>query len=169
MHPDSGTGNPGYSRRARPYSLRTDRHRQNRSLSSPRNRPPGRREPPRRCDKLLGYVAYTRTGTANRQADGGVCLLPANQLAGHIRRYRRRHVRPPATRPENGCRRGDCHTGAAARPHPDGLCRPFACVVLHPRRGRPHARHGFLRRHNADCETAPGQPPDAYVLGHDAP
>ena len=53
-------------------------------------------------------------------------------------------------------------------PHVAGQRRSLARELLHPRRGRSHARHGLLRGHPHHRPQVAAERPDHHVLGHDA-
>ena len=105
---------------------------------------------PRQCGEIADHRADARAGAADRPAVPGLLLLCAPLDDGGLRRRRRQGLGHPEERHAERRRRGDRHSGPHDRPPAEQRRRPFARRILDSRRGRPHARHGFLGRHHED-------------------
>ena len=146
-----------------------DRYRKDGCLPAARSLYARRRRLSQGGHQLPHHVAHTRAGPTNRPSHAGLRLLCAQRVErGRVWRKRRKPIRPRAEEHAPGSRRHHSH---ARTSHLAPLARQRRLVegeLLHPRRSRPHARHGLLGGHHEDCLLPPTKLPNHHVLGHHA-
>ena len=154
--------------RPRPPRQRPDRHRQDRGLH------PAAPPAPRRQQQAAGTRRPAgadprpdpRARGPDRRQHQDLRPLPPAQPHRDLRRGQ---PVPPGQGPRPRRRHPRRHPRAPPRPDAAGLHQPGRGRGLHPRRGRPDARHGLHPRHQAGAREDPGQASDPLLLGDDGP
>ena len=148
--------------------MRPDRHGQDGGLHAAAAQPPAARRQRRQRDQIGHHRAHARAGDADRPAVPGLFVLPARIDHGGLRRRRRQGLGRAETRHADGLGRGDRHAGPHDLAPSEQRRGPLARRVPDPRRGGPHARHGFQRGHHEDRILHAARATDDHVLGDPA-